>query len=136
MHLSYRRPHVRRLAQAVHLRGVREPSEKSWDVRTAEDVLLQVRCRVIEPGSRRTHVYPPFRSWEFHACVFVTLNSATYDVDYAVEIPVDRVKELARASSWVAGHRITVGQIRNGFNGAVDVTERLKAAYEAMDRLE
>jgi len=66
----------------------------------------------------------------------VTLNSVTYDVDYAVEIPVDRVKELARASSWVAGHRITVGQIRNGFNGAIDVTERLKAAYEAMDRLE
>jgi hypothetical protein len=95
-----------------------------------------VKCRVIEPGSRRTHVYSPFRSWDFHACVFVTLNSVTYDVDRAVEIPVDKVKDLARASSWVAGHRITVGQIGKGIVGAIDVTERLEAAYEAMDRLE
>jgi hypothetical protein len=95
-----------------------------------------VKCRVIEPGSRRAHIYSPFRSWDFHACVFVTLNSVTYDIDHAVEIPVGQVKELSRASSWVAGHRISVGQIRKAGGSAIDVTERLKAAYESMDRLE
>jgi hypothetical protein len=110
------------------------PSEKSWDVRTADGVLLQVKCRVVEPGSRRTHVFSPFRSWDFHACVFITLNSVTYDIDQAVEIAVDQVQESARESSWVAGHRITVGQIRAGIASAVDVTDRLREAYEAMDR--
>jgi hypothetical protein len=112
------------------------PSEKSWDVRTADGVLLQVKCRVVEPGSRRTHVYSPFRSWDFHACIFVNLNSLTYDIDHAVEVQVDQVKAIARESSWVAGHRITVGQIRGGISRGVDVTEQLREAYEAMDRPE
>lgn len=112
------------------------PSEKCWDVRTADGVLLQVKCRVVEPGSLRTHVYSPFRSWDFHACIFVILNSVTYDTDHAVEVSVDLVKAIARKSSWVAGHRITVSQIRGDVGGAVDVTERLREAYEALDRLE
>lgn len=111
-------------------------SEKSWDVRAADGTLLQVKCRVIEPGSRRTHVYSPFRSWSFHACVVVILNSVTYHIEQAVEVPADQVKAIAQASPWVAGHRITVGQIRAGLDGAVDVTDRLREAYGTMDRLE
>lgn len=112
------------------------PSEKSWDVRAADGTLLQVKCRVIAPGSRRSHVYSPFRRFNFHTCVFVTLNSVTYDIEHAVEVPADQVKAIAHANPWVAGHRITVGQIRAGIEGAVDVTNRLREAYEAMDRLE
>ena len=111
-------------------------SEKSWDVRAADGTLLQVKCRVIEPGGQRTHVYSPFRSWSFDACVFVILSSVTYDIEHAVEVPVDQVKAAARASSWVAGHRITVSQIHAGLDNAVDVTDRLREAYGAMDRLE
>ncbi|QDY11820.1 hypothetical protein FJK98_22260 [Micromonospora sp. HM134] len=110
-------------------------SEKSWDVRAADGALLQVKCRVIEPGSRRTHVYSPFRSWSFDACVFVILNSVTYDIEHAVEVPVDQVRAAARASSWVAGHRIAVSQICAGLDNAVEVTGRLQEAYGAMDRL-
>lgn len=108
-------------------------SEKSWDVRAADGTLLQVKCRVIEPGSRRTAVYSPIRSWNFDACVFVILDSVTYEVEQAVEVPVDQVRAAARESSWVAGHRVTVGQVRAGFDGAVDVTDRLREAYGAMD---
>ncbi|MEU8336899.1 DUF6998 domain-containing protein [Micromonospora tulbaghiae] len=108
-------------------------SEKSWDVRAADGTLLQVKCRVIEPGGRRTHVFSPFRSWDFHACVFVILNSATYEVELAVQVPADEVRRAARPSSWVAGHRVTVGQIRSGLDGAADVTDRLREAYEALD---
>jgi hypothetical protein len=109
------------------------PSEKSWDVRAAGGALLQVKCRVVEPGSRRTHVYSPFRSWDFHACVFVTLDSVTYEIVQAVEVSVDQVKAIARESSWVAGHRVTVSQIHGGVGGAVNVTERLREAYAALD---
>lgn len=110
-------------------------SEKSWDVRASTGALLQVKCRVVEPGSRRTHVYSPFRSWGFDVCIFVSLDSVTYDIAHAVEVPVDRVKTVARQSTWVAGHRITVSQIRAGLDGAVDVTDRLREAYGAVDRL-
>lgn len=107
-------------------------SEKSWDVRAADGTLLQVKCRVIEPGSRRTAVYSPFRSWSFDACVFVILDSVTYEVEQAVEVPVEQVKAAARESSWVAGHRVTLSQVRAGFHGAVDVTDRVREAYGAM----
>jgi hypothetical protein len=110
------------------------PSEKSWDVRAEDCTLLQVKCRVIEPGSRRTHVYSPFRSWSFHSCVFVGLNSVSYDIERATEIPVNSIKSIARESSWVAGQRVTVNQILAGVPGAVDVTDRLREAYEAMNR--
>lgn len=110
-------------------------SEKSWDIRTADGVLLQVKCRVAESGGRRTQVYSPFRSWDFDACVFVNLDAATYDIDRALEVPVDQVKAIARENSWVAGHRVTVSQIRGGVDGAVEVTDRLREAYEALDRV-
>ncbi|MFF0316660.1 hypothetical protein ACFYPH_18795 [Micromonospora sp. NPDC005252] len=102
-------------------------------MRAADGTLLQVKCRVIEPGSRRTAVYSPIRSWNFDACVFVILDSVTYEVEQAVEVPVDQVRAAARESSWVAGHRVTVGQVRAGFDGAVDVADRLREAYGAMD---
>ncbi|MBM7494013.1 hypothetical protein JOD64_005235 [Micromonospora luteifusca] len=111
-------------------------SEKSWDVRAADGTLLQIKCRVIEPGSRRTHVFSPFRSWSFDACVFVILSSVTYDIEQAVEAPVDQVRAAARASSWVAGHRVSLSQVRVGLDNAVDVTDRLREAYGAMERLE
>ncbi|HEX5594588.1 MAG TPA: hypothetical protein VFX61_00990 [Micromonosporaceae bacterium] len=104
-------------------------------MRASDGTLLQVKCRVIEPGSRRAHVHSPFRSWTFHACVFVILNRISYEIEQAVEVPVEQVKAAARASSWVSGERITAGQIRAGLDGAVGVTARLKEAYVAMNRL-
>jgi hypothetical protein len=132
-----RNPPAGDLAESVVAKAYRgelaAPSEKSWDVHAADGVRLQVKCRVVERGSRRTQVYSPFRSWDFQACVFVTLDSVTYDIVQAVEVSVDQVKAIARKSSWVAGHRVTVSQIRGGVGGAIDVTERLREAYAAMD---
>jgi hypothetical protein len=86
------------------------PSVKSWDVQ-AGDHKLQVKCRLVVPDSRRHESFSPFRSWEFDACVFMTLDCYSYDVVRAVEVPTATVKTLARETPWVKGHRVSISQI-------------------------
>jgi hypothetical protein len=103
------------------------PAVKSWDVQAAERK-LQVKCRLVAPGTRRTESFSPFRSWEFDACVFVALDCYTYDVVKAVEIPMATVKAIARETAWVKGHRVSVSQIAGQVQGARDVTDLIRRA--------
>ena len=97
------------MAKAFH-GELTAPSFKSWDVQ-AGDRKLQVKCRLVDKDSRRYESFSPFRSWEFHACVFLTLDCYTYDVIKAIEIPMATVKSIAHETAWVRGHRISVRQI-------------------------
>ncbi len=81
-------------------------SEKSWDV-LADGRLLQVKARLLAAADNKSHVYSPFRSWDFDACVFLLMDAHTYDVARAVELPVATVQSLARETAWVKGFRIT-----------------------------
>lgn len=103
------------------------PAEKSWDVR-AGDRKLQVKCRLVDQDDRRSQSFSPFRSWEFDACVFMALDCHTYDVVRAVEIPMATVKALARETSWVKGHRVSVSQVVGPVQGARDVTDLIRCA--------
>jgi len=78
------------------------PSEKSWDVRAAGR-LLQVKVRLLAVGDKKSHVYSPFRSWDFDACVFLLMDAHSYNVVRAVELPVATVQALAREAAWVKG---------------------------------
>lgn len=104
-------------------------SVKSWDVR-AGDRKLQVKCRLIDPDGRRYESFSAFRSWEFDACVFITLDCYTYDVLRAVEVPMATVQALARERSWVKAHVISVGQIAGPVQGARDVTDPIRRALD------
>lgn len=106
-------------------------SEKSWDV-LVDDRKIQVKCRVVEAGARRTQQFSPFRSWGFDSCVFVLLDSLSYDVVRALEIKVDDVEATSRRVDWVAASRISVAQVL-AFPGVNDVTQRLQAAYDDLD---
>src|SRR5579871_2623269 len=53
-------------------------SAKSLDVKAGERK-LQVKCRLVDPHSRRNESFSAFRSWEFDACVFITLDCYTYN---------------------------------------------------------
>ncbi len=108
------------------------PSEKSWDVR-ADGRLLQVKARLIAAGDNKSHVYSPFRSWDFDACVFLLLDAHTYEVARAVELPVATVQTLARETTWVKGFRITTKTPLLEQPGAVDVTPAIKNALDALD---
>src|SRR4051812_33274503 len=53
-------------------------SVKSWDVRSSDGRLLQVKCRVLRKDDRSTQFFSPFRSWDFDAAVFVVLDAESY----------------------------------------------------------
>ena len=106
-------------------------SEKSWDVLVGER-RVQVKCRVVDASERRTQQFSPFRSWSFDSCVFVLLDARTYDVVRALEIDVADVEASSRRVEWVAASRISVAQVL-AHPGVVDVTDRLRAAYDQLD---
>jgi hypothetical protein len=81
---------------------------------------------------RRSHTYRVFRLWEFDACVFLLLDASTYDVMRAVEVPVDGVQLLARETSWVRAFQIGTRVDLMAVPGAVDHTDRLRAALQAL----
>jgi hypothetical protein len=110
-------------------------SEKSWDVRTSDGRLLQVKSRVVsEPPQRGQLGLSPFRSFAFDAVVIVLLGEATYDVVGAVELPVAAAEENSRYVSQVNGSRLHATPEILAHPDAVDVTARLRAAMEALDR--
>jgi hypothetical protein len=106
------------------------PSEKSWDV-DAAGRKLQVKCRVIDSAAKRTQQFSPFRSWGFDACVFVLLDSTTYEVIRALEIDVSNVESSSRAVAWVAGSRISVAQVQ-AHPSVKDVTDLVRVAYDSL----
>ena len=116
------------VAKAFH-GDLAAPSVKSWDVQ-AGDRKLQVKCRLIDPDSRRYESFSPFRSWAFDACVFMALDCHTYDVVRAVEIPMATVQAIARETSWVKAHVISVRQIAGPVPGARDVTDLIRRALD------
>jgi hypothetical protein len=109
-------------------------SEKSWDVRSADGRLLQVKSRVIGSASlTRPIAFSVFRSWDFHAAVFVVLAAETYDVVGGFEVPTATIRNRATAVSWVGGMSIrpSLTSLRT-MPDAIDVTERLHAALLAL----
>lgn len=106
-------------------------SEKSWDVRVG-DQLLQVKCRVTDTSSKKSQTYSPFRSFEFNSCVFVLLDSVTYEVVSAIEVAREVVEESSSLSAWVAGRRVTVKQVLALKEGR-DVTSMLRGAQAEVD---
>jgi hypothetical protein len=105
------------------------PSVKSWDVQAGARK-LQVKCRLVDRDDRRSQTFSSFRSWEFDACVFMTLDCYTYDVIRAVEVPMATVKTLARETSWVKGHNISVKRIVGPVPGARDVTDLIRRVLD------
>jgi hypothetical protein len=81
-------------------------SEKSWDVRVG-DRDLQVKCRVTDASSKKSQTYSPFRSFAFNSCVFLLLDSVTYEVVSAIEVDREVVEKSSSVSVWVAGRRVT-----------------------------
>jgi hypothetical protein len=104
-------------------------SEKSWDVQARDGRLIQVKCRVVGEG-KRTQTFSPFRSWGFDACVFVVLNSATYDVMSAREVQVHEIRAVASRSEWVGGHRVTVAAVAK--MPGEDVTGQFRRALQRL----
>lgn len=107
-------------------------SAKSWDVRTHDGRRLQVKSRVIYPGTAKSQVFSPFRSYDFDACVFILFDGRSYEVTQAVELPSLSVIELARRVEWVAGSRVRVFAQLLAAPGARDVTEAVRRSLASL----
>lgn len=108
------------------------PSVRSYDFVVAGGRKLQVKCRVVIDGDRRSHSYSPFRSFDFDGCVFVVLDAADYHVVDARELNVADVQTLARDVNWVAGKRVNVRQIL-AVDAARSLTSELREAQVRID---
>ena len=108
------------------------PSEKGWDILAADGRLIQVKARMIVTGDQRSHVYSPFRSWGFDACLFLVLDAHTYDVVRAIEVPVDSVKGVAKEVKHVNGFRIGTKMRLLDLDGAVDRTVDAVSVVEGL----
>lgn len=118
------------LAAAVYDGALAPASEKSWDVRDSAGRTVQVKCRV--QGDGRAGNYSFLRSFDFDVCVFVRLDGATYDVVSAVEVPAEELRAIASYSAHVNGWRISARRPLADLPGAVDLTERFRAAMERL----
>lgn len=107
-------------------------SEKSWDVRVG-DRDLQVKCRVTDASSKKSQSYSPFRSFAFDSCVFLLLDSVTYEVVSAIEVDREVVEKSSSVSAWVAGRRVTVRQVLALKEGR-NVTTAVRGAQDEVDR--
>ncbi len=107
-------------------------SEKSWDVRAADGRLLQVKTRLLAAGDRGSHVYSPFRSFDFDACVFLIFDAHTYELTQAVEVPAAAVQAEASPVPHVNGWRIGTRMALHELPGAVDVTDRIAQAFDGL----
>lgn len=94
--------------------------------------LLQVKCRVIDASSKKSQTFSPFRSFEFDSCVFVILDSISFEVIRAIQVEREQVKKSAALSTWVAGSRVTVRQVL-AMKDTTDVTAKLRDAQVEVD---
>lgn len=119
------------LAARVYRGQLGRRSEKSWDVRAGDGRLVQVKCRMV--GAKRSGNYSFFRSWDFDVCVFVRLDSTTYEVVSAVEVPKSGVQSLAQTTAHVNGSRIQLAHNLLQVPGAVDRTKDFQLMFEATE---
>jgi hypothetical protein len=68
----------------------------------------------------------------FDSCVFVLLDSVTYEVVSAIEVDREIVQKSSSLSAWVAGRRVTVKQVLALQEGK-DVTARVRKAQVDLD---
>lgn len=112
------------------------PSQAGWDVRVGKRK-LQVKCRVVEEGEKRAQQFTPFAVDEEEAdtadaFVFVIIDSASYEVVWALEVPRDDVVAMSRSVPKSHKRRVNVRQIKS-CPGGIDVTESLRGTFAELD---
>jgi hypothetical protein len=105
-------------------------SAKSYDIIDEAGRRVQVKARAIELSDRRTQAFSAIRSWDFEAVVFLNVDSATYDIVWARELTKDEAMSLGRRRELTNSSAISVSAVRAL---GIDVTEKVRAAYEGLD---
>jgi len=105
-------------------------SGKSYDIIDADGRRVQVKARAIELTNRRTQAFSAVRSWDFDSVVFLNIDSATYDIVWARELTAAEALALGKRRELTNSSAISIAGV---LTAGIDVTERLRAAYDGLD---
>jgi len=114
---------------AVVYDGLLAPnSEKSYDLVAEDGRRIQVKVRLIRPGTSKAAVFSPIRSFDFDACLFLLVDDDAGDVEVARELTAAEVREHGRHREHTNGVVLRVGQAR-ALDAGVDLTEEFRATW-------
>ncbi|MEV6904331.1 hypothetical protein [Amycolatopsis sp. NPDC051372] len=107
--------------------GELAPKSVSYNLRAADGRRVQVKARTIHPDTRGAF-FSPFRSFDFDVAVLIAVDSSTYNVLWAREVPVADIEAASRYSAHTNGNRVS---ITAGARLGTDVTTRFSAVLSA-----
>lgn len=114
---------------AVVYDGLLAPnSEKSYDLVAEDGRRIQVKVRLIRPGTSKAAVFSPIRSFDFDACLFLLVDDDAGDVEIARELTAAEVREHGKHREHTNGVVLRVGQARSLGVGN-DLTEEFRATW-------
>ncbi len=117
---------------AVVYDGLLAPnSEKSHDLVAEDGRRIQVKVRLIRPGTSKAAVFSPIRSFDFHAALFLLIDDEAGEVEIARELSAAEVREHGRHREHTNGVVLRIGQARS-LKVGTDLTEQFRVAWREM----
>lgn len=117
---------------AVVYDGLLAPnSEKSYDLVAEDGRRIQVKVRVMRPGTRKSSVFSAIRSFGFDACLFLLIDDDADDVLVARELTVEQVQALGSHRAHTNGTVLRVGQLSTSTVG-LDLTGEFRAVWREL----
>lgn len=114
---------------AVVYDGLLAPnSEKSYDLVAEDGRRIQVKVRLIRPGTSKAAVFSPIRSFDFDASVFLLVDDEAGDVEVARELTVNEILAHGKHRAHTNGVVLRIGQMRT-LDVGVDLTKPFRRAW-------
>ncbi|WIX83334.1 hypothetical protein QRX50_22530 [Amycolatopsis carbonis] len=115
------------LAARVYDGELAPNSVTSYDLRAADGRRVRVKARTIHQETRGAS-FAPFRSFDFDVAVLIAVDSSTYNVLWAREVPAADIEAASQYSAHINGHRVS---ITAGARLGTDVTTQFSAVLSA-----
>jgi hypothetical protein len=107
-------------------------SEKSFDLTAADGRRVQVKVRQMRPGSPRSALFSPIRSFGFDVSVFIVIDTFTNQVAAAREWSADEVREHGSFKKHTNGTTVTLSQVLAKTARGIDRTADFANAWQAL----
>ncbi|WP_194384369.1 DUF6998 domain-containing protein [Microbacterium luteum] len=107
-------------------------SEKSYDLVADDGRKVQVKVRMIRPGTSPSAVFSPIRSFGFDVCIFLLVDGDHGGVLAAREWTAQEVQEFGKHRAHTNGVVVRVGQIKSPAARGSDLTDQFRRAWQEL----
>jgi len=118
-----------RIALAAYGGSLETAGKKSIDLTDSAGQTIQVKTRALEPGVNRIFA---FSSFEFDTLVAIMLNASTFEIQWARALTSAEASEIARYRKPSRDWAIATSKVRRA---GIDITDKLREAYESLDAI-